>query len=116
MWQSARVPQDPNHHVQRICDANYKGFWAVFFYSSSHLAHDGGVDTDQVVAAHSRFPRHASGDDNDVRITKRCITVCALYRCIEALDCGGLLQIECLTLRHSLYNVEKYNVTQFFES
>ena len=66
--QAASIPQNAYHNVQRVCNADYKGLWAVLLNAVTDLAHHISVDADQIVAAHTRFARHAGGDDNDVGI------------------------------------------------
>jgi len=80
------------------------------------LAHDLGVDAEQVVAAHAGLARDAGGDDDDVGAGDRRVVGAAVDRGVEILDRRGLRDIERLALRHAVDHVEQHDVAELLQA
>jgi hypothetical protein len=106
MREARRLAHHPNHNVQRIGDDDDEGVRTVGAQSLAHVADDFGVDADQIVAAHARLARHARGDDRHIGASDVGIVAGAAQRRIEAFDRRCLRQIQTLTLRHAVDNIE----------
>ena len=73
------------------------------------------IDTQKIIAAHAGLPRHAGGDNHDIRTRNRLIARRALIRCIKTVNRRGLGNIQPLALRDTIRNVEEDNITQLFQ-
>ena len=83
--------------------------------AGAHLAHDLGIDREQVVAAHAGFSGHAGGDDHHVGARDGCVVLGAGKRCVEALDRAALGEVERLALGHAVHDVEEHDVAKILE-
>jgi hypothetical protein len=57
---------DGHGRVDGVGNDEEKGFGAVLSDAGDEVAHDAGVDLEQVVAGHAWFARNAGGDDDNV--------------------------------------------------
>ena len=114
--QARNTLQVIDHDIERVGDADDEGIGRVFLDARADLAHDLGVDADQVVAAHARFTRHAGRDDDDVGAGDRLVVVGAFHDRVETLDRAGLDEIERLALGNALGDVEQDGVAQLLQA
>src|SRR5262249_45468926 len=79
-----------------------------------HLGDDVRVGFKQIVAAHTRFARQTGGDDNDVGIFGRLVTISADKLYVKTVDRSSLCQVERFALRHTFEHVHQNDVRQLF--
>ena len=66
MRQAREFAQRPNHRVERVCDADYKGIGRMIADAFPHGFHHFKVNPEKVIAAHTRFARHTSRYNADI--------------------------------------------------
>ena len=93
-----------------------KAFGQFFLMAAPTVAHDLGVDADEIVAAHAGLARHAGGDDHDIGALDVVVVVGAVKARVEALDRRALRDVERLALRHAVDDVEQHDVAEFLET
>ena len=79
------------------------------------LAHDLGIDREQVVAAHAGLARHAGSDDHHVGARDRRIVLGAAEGRVEALHRAALGEVQRLALGHAFDDVEEHDVAKILE-
>jgi hypothetical protein len=114
--QAAELSERPDHGVERIGDADDESLGTIVLDALAHLRHHLEVDAEQIVAAHARFARHARCDDDDVAVLDVGIGVGALELRVVTLDRTGLRNVERLSLRQPLHDVEENDVAQFLQA
>ena len=92
-----------------------KAFGRVFLDAGADLLHHLEVDAEQVVAAHAGLARHAGRDDADIGALDRRIVVDAGQARVEAVDRGGLRDVEGLALRDAFGDIEQDDVAEFLQ-
>jgi hypothetical protein len=112
MRQAGKFAQRPDHRVERVGDADHEGIGTVGADAFADRLHHLEIDAEQVVAAHARLARNASGDDHHVRARDVGIVVRAGDAGVEALDRAALRKIERLALRHALDHVEQHDIAE----
>ena len=113
--QAAGLPQHIDHRVQRVGDADDEGARRVIADARADLAHDLGIDREQVVAAHAGLAWHAGGDDHHVGAFDRRVVLGAAEGRIEALHRAALGEVERLALGHAFDDVEEHDVAKILE-
>ena len=111
--QAGKLAQSPNHRVQGIGDADHEGLGAIVLNAFANRLHHFQIDTEQIIAAHPRLARHASGYDHNVSASDIGIVVRAGDLCVKPFDRAALRKVERFSLRHTLGNVEQYDVAHF---
>ena len=74
------------------------------------------IGAEQIVAAHAGLAGKSGGDDDDIRARDIGIGVGALEFGVEAFDGGGLRDVERLTLRQALHDVEQDGVAELLQA
>jgi hypothetical protein len=113
--QAGELAQRPDHGVERVGDADDEGVGGVARDALADRLHHLEVDAEQVVAAHAGLARHAGGDDADVGALDVGVVVGALEAGVEAVDGGGLGDVERLALRDAFGDVEQHDVAEFLQ-
>ena len=108
--------QRPHHGVERIGDADHEGVGGIFLDAGADLLHHLEIDAQEIVAAHAGLARHAGGDDADLGVVERLIGIGAGEMRVEAVDRGGLRDIERFALRHALGDIEHHDIAQFLQA
>ena len=116
LGQAAALLQRPHHGVERIGDADDKRVRRILLDAGADLIHHLKIDAEQVIAAHARLARHAGGDDAHVGALDAVIRIRAREFRVEALDRGGLRDVERLALRDALHDVEHHDIAEFFQA
>ena len=112
VWKAGKFAQGPYHRVERVGDADDKCVWRVGCDAFTDRLHHLQVDAKQIVAAHARLARDASGDDDDVSACDIGIIIGARDCGVEAFNRTALRQIQRLALRNAFNNVEKDDVAK----
>src|SRR6202035_3417967 len=91
------------------------GLRAVLFYRRADRLNDAGIDSDQIVAAHSRLARNAGGDDDDIGARDIGIVIGAVDDRVISFDRRPLDDVEGLALRHDFDDIDKKDIREPFE-
>ena len=113
--QAAILLQRPDHHVERVGDADDEGIGGILLDARTDRGHDLEVDAEQVVTAHAGLPRHTGGHDADIGAGDGLVGIGARQLGVEALDRARLGEVQRLALRQALGDVENDDVAQFLE-
>ena len=97
--------RDIAHDVERIADDDEDRLGRRLRDLLGHRLHDAGVGVEEVVARHARFAGDAGGDDDDVRVLRLLVSVCADDARVEAFDRGTLPLIEALPLGDTIGDI-----------
>ena len=111
--QAGKFAQRPNHRVQWIGNADHEGLGAIVLNAFANRLHHLQIDTEQIIAAHPRLARNASGHDYNVSASDIGIIVRAGDFGVKPFDRAALRKVERFSLRHTLGNVEQYDVAHF---
>ena len=113
--QSGRLPCLVSHDIQGIGYNHNDGFRAVGQNLLSHTLDNPRIGRDQIVAAHPRLARQATGDHDDIRSCGLAIVVGRAHCAgVVAVDRAGLPDIEGLALGKSFFDVEEDDLVADF--
>ena len=107
-----KFAQGPYHRVERVGYADDKCVWRVGSDAFTDRLHHLQVDAKQIIAAHARLTRDASGDDDDVCACDIGIIIGAGYCGVKTFNRATLRQVKSLALRHAFNNVKKDDVAK----
>ena len=110
----AGLAHDPYHDVERVGDRDHESLRAVLLDRLADRLDDAGIDPDQIVAAHPWLARNAGGDDHDIGARDVGIIVGAHDGRVISLDRRALDDVERLTLRHALDDIDEKDVAELF--
>ncbi len=113
MGQPRELAQRPDHRVEWVGDADDERVRGVRLDARADRLHHAEVDAEQIVAAHARLARNPGGDDAHVRAGDVGVIGCALQLRVEIVDGAGLGDVERLSFRNTLGDVEQDDVAEF---